>query len=61
MQQKTINLYQQIIQSKKNGRKLLAILLDPDKIELQNLGSLLQKINWSPATHIFVGGVSSNQ
>ena len=56
MQQKTINLYQQIIQSKKNGRKLLAILLDPDKIELQNLGSLLQKINWSPATHIFVGG-----
>ncbi|MWB95680.1 geranylgeranylglyceryl/heptaprenylglyceryl phosphate synthase [Flavobacterium sp. GA093] len=56
MQPTTNTIYQQIIQSKKDGKKLLAILLDPDKIELSNLDSLLLKINQSPATHIFVGG-----
>ena len=56
MQPTTNTIYQQIIQSKKDGKKLLAILLDPDKIELSNLDGLLLKINQSPATHIFVGG-----
>ena len=56
MRQKTSNIYQQIIQSKIDGQKLLAILLDPDKIVLENLDHLLLKINQSPATHIFVGG-----
>ncbi|WP_264536170.1 geranylgeranylglyceryl/heptaprenylglyceryl phosphate synthase [Flavobacterium sp. N1736] len=56
MQQKIPNIYQQIIQAKSNGQKLLAILLDPDKIALENLEILLLKINQSPATHIFVGG-----
>jgi phosphoglycerol geranylgeranyltransferase len=56
MPQKVSNIYQQIIQTKKNGQKLLAILLDPDKIVLENLENLLLKINQSPATHIFVGG-----
>jgi putative glycerol-1-phosphate prenyltransferase len=56
MQPKIPNIYEQIIQAKRNGQKLLAILLDPDKIALENLEGLLQKINQSPATHIFVGG-----
>ncbi|KUJ60297.1 geranylgeranylglyceryl phosphate synthase [Flavobacteriaceae bacterium CRH] len=56
MQQKIPNIYEQIIQAKRNGQKLLAILLDPDKIVLENLEGLLLKINQSPATHIFVGG-----
>lgn len=56
MPQKIPNIYQQIIQAKKNGQRLLAILLDPDKIVLENLENLLLKINQSPATHIFVGG-----
>lgn len=56
MQQKIPKIYEQIIQAKRNGQKLLAILLDPDKIALENLEGLLQKINQSPATHIFVGG-----
>lgn len=56
MRQKTSNIYQQIIQSKIDGKKLLAILLDPDKIVWKNLDHLLLKINQSPATHIFVGG-----
>jgi phosphoglycerol geranylgeranyltransferase len=49
-------IYNAIIQAKTENRKLLAILLDPDKILLENLGYLIEKINQSPATHIFIGG-----
>lgn len=56
MEQKTLTIHQQILGAKKNGQKLLAILLDPDKIVWENLDYLLLKINQSPATHIFVGG-----
>lgn len=56
MEQKTLTIHQQILDAKRNGQKLLAILLDPDKIVWENLGHLLNKINESPATHIFVGG-----
>jgi len=56
MQQKIPNIHQQILEAKKSGQKLLAILLDPDKIVLEKLDDLLLKINQSPATHIFVGG-----
>lgn len=50
------NIYDNILQSKANNEKLLAILLDPDKIDLNNLEVLTKKINQSPATHIFIGG-----
>ncbi len=56
MKQRISNIYQQILEAKKKGQKLLAILLDPDKIVWENLEHLLDKINQSPATHIFVGG-----
>ncbi|MFV5686919.1 geranylgeranylglyceryl/heptaprenylglyceryl phosphate synthase [Flavobacterium sp. GB2R13] len=51
-----INIYNEIIQSKVESQKLLAILLDPDKVVLENLNLLISKINHSPATHIFIGG-----
>jgi phosphoglycerol geranylgeranyltransferase len=50
------NIYNQILKSKAQNEKLLAILLDPDKIDLNNIEMLTEKINKSPATHIFVGG-----
>jgi phosphoglycerol geranylgeranyltransferase len=50
------NIYNDIIQAKAENRKLLAILLDPDKIDLNNTEILIKKINQSPATHIFIGG-----
>jgi phosphoglycerol geranylgeranyltransferase len=56
MQKKKNNIYQQILEAKSKGQKLLAILLDPDKVVLENFNQLIQKINQSPATHIFVGG-----
>jgi phosphoglycerol geranylgeranyltransferase len=56
VEQKKQNIYTEILQAKKANKKLLAILLDPDKVNLQNIKSLISKIRKSPATHIFIGG-----
>jgi putative glycerol-1-phosphate prenyltransferase len=53
-----MNIYQKIQASKKDNNKLLAILLDPDKLDLKSLNTLIPKINQSPATHLLVGGSS---
>lgn len=37
-------------------RKLLAVLIDPDKMEVNALPKFIKKVNASIATHIFVGG-----
>lgn len=50
------SIYSDILKVKADNQKLLAILLDPDKIVWETLGELISKINLSPATHIFVGG-----
>jgi putative glycerol-1-phosphate prenyltransferase len=49
-------IYNQLLQAKLETKKMLAILLDPDKVVLENLDHLISKINQSPATHIFIGG-----
>lgn len=51
-----MSIYQEILQYKLQSKKLLAILLDPDKIVWDKINDLMDKINQSPATHIFVGG-----
>lgn len=50
------HIYNTILQAKVDGRKLLAILLDPDKLKVDSIKGLVSKISNSPATHIFVGG-----
>lgn len=50
------NIYKDILKAKSEHAKLLAILLDPDKIVLDDLSDLILKINQSPASHIFIGG-----
>ena len=50
------HIYNNILKSKVKNEKLLAILLDPDKVDLENIETLTEKINQSPATHIFIGG-----
>lgn len=52
------NNYKTIIEKKSENKKMLAILLDPEKLELSTLPILVSKINQSPATHILVGGSS---
>jgi putative glycerol-1-phosphate prenyltransferase len=54
--QKKNTLYKQVLDYKSSNRKLLAILLDPDKIDWRDLSNLCVKINQSPATHVFIGG-----
>lgn len=51
-----MNIYQDILCAKKEGRKLLALLIDPDKLTNDSLAALVKKINTLPVTHIFVGG-----
>lgn len=50
------NIYKDILKAKSEHAKLLAILLDPDKVVLDDLSDLILKINQSPASHIFIGG-----
>ncbi|WKD85759.1 Geranylgeranylglyceryl phosphate synthase [Polaribacter huanghezhanensis] len=51
-----MNIYKNIVSAKKEGKKLLAVLIDPEKIEINNLSSFFEKVHQSVATHIFVGG-----
>jgi putative glycerol-1-phosphate prenyltransferase len=51
-----VNIYQNILQAKKQGQKLLAVLIDPEKIDVKNVPAFFEKVHLSIATHIFVGG-----
>jgi phosphoglycerol geranylgeranyltransferase len=50
------NVHQQIIKSKAKTEKLLAILIDPDKVDLDNFEIVLDRIIDSPANYLFIGG-----
>ncbi|OYX23664.1 MAG: geranylgeranylglyceryl/heptaprenylglyceryl phosphate synthase [Flavobacteriales bacterium 32-35-8] len=49
-------IYRNIQASIKNGEKLLAVLIDPDKFQIESIEQFISKVNASFATHIFVGG-----
>jgi putative glycerol-1-phosphate prenyltransferase len=51
-----MNIYKNILSAKQQNKKLLAVLIDPEKVVLENLLSFFEKIHQSIATHIFVGG-----
>jgi len=51
-----MNIYQDILDAITKDEKLLAVLIDPDKMDLEKIAGFTQKINKSIATHIFVGG-----
>lgn len=50
------SLYQNIKASKLNSEKLLAVLIDPDKMQVEDVSAFIAKLHQSVATHIFVGG-----
>ena len=50
------SVYTKILSSKKKGKKLLAILLDPEKIDLSTISETIKKINEKKIDFIFVGG-----
>ncbi|MCF6224247.1 MAG: geranylgeranylglyceryl/heptaprenylglyceryl phosphate synthase [Flavobacteriaceae bacterium] len=49
-------VYDKILYAKKKGKKLLAILLDPDKLELSQIAEAAKKLNNNKVDFIFVGG-----
>ena len=51
----TKNLYESFTEATLLGKKLLAILIDPDKFELEHTASFLRKLP-TDTSHIFVGG-----
>ena len=52
------SIYSEILAAKVESRKLLAVLLDPDKIDLSTFEAKIKKIKTSAVTHIFIGGSS---
>lgn len=49
-------LLKNIKSSTLKGGKLLAVLIDPDKMKVEAVSNFTLKVNQSVATHIFVGG-----
>ena len=49
-------IYDNILLSISKQEKLLAVLIDPDKIAVKEIKDFIEKVNSSVATHIFVGG-----
>jgi phosphoglycerol geranylgeranyltransferase len=50
------SIYNKIVEAKNNGEKLLAILLDPDKLDIPLVEDSIKKINGNNIDFIFVGG-----
>jgi putative glycerol-1-phosphate prenyltransferase len=50
------NIYDNILKSISEGEKLLAILIDPDKMVFSQMPRFIKLVNASMATYIFVGG-----
>ncbi len=51
-----MNVYQSLLEKKKNGQKAFAVLIDPDKVTPSSLTSLVQSANQSKVDYLFVGG-----
>jgi len=51
-----MSIYHKLIESINKGEKLLAVLIDPDKMAIEKVSNLMEKVNSSIITHVFVGG-----
>ena len=51
-----MNVYQSLLEKKKNGQKAFAVLIDPDKVTPSSLSSLVKSANDSKVDYLFVGG-----
>ena len=49
-------IYQEIIKAKKEGRKLFAVLIDPDKTRIQKLDSIINLAVKHQVDYFFIGG-----
>ena len=51
-----MNVYQSLLEKKKNGQKSFAILIDPDKVSVASLTALVDLAIKAKADYFFVGG-----
>ena len=51
-----MNVYQSLLEKKKNGQKSFAILIDPDKVGVASLTALIDLAIKAKADYFFVGG-----
>ena len=51
-----MSIYHKLIKSISKGEKLLAVLFDPDKMDIEKVSGFIKSVNASIITHIFVGG-----
>ncbi|MGB3606707.1 geranylgeranylglyceryl/heptaprenylglyceryl phosphate synthase [Psychroserpens sp.] len=52
----TPSIYQDIIKAVSEEKKLLAVLIDPDKFKIEAVSRFIKKVNRTLITHVFVGG-----
>lgn len=51
-----MKIYRHILESVTKGKKLLAVLMDPDKMQVKNVKTFIEKANKTEADYLFVGG-----
>ena len=51
-----MSIYPKLIKAISKGEKLLAVLIDPDKMDIERVSESIKNVNVSIITHIFVGG-----
>lgn len=54
-------LYNDILEAKKDNQKLVAVLIDPDKMQLGNIPDFFKKVHNSIITHVFIGGSTDEE
>lgn len=54
--QETINIYNRLLEQKRNQQKSFAVLIDPDKTDLASLPTLISVAKTSGVDYFFVGG-----
>ena len=50
------NILKNILGSIEKGERLLAVLIDPDKMEIEQIPKFMVKVNSSIVSHVFIGG-----
>lgn len=50
------NIYQELLSAKKSGDKKIAVLLDPDKLKLRHMESIIEKSIRNRIDYFFIGG-----
>ena len=51
-----MKIYEHILEAISQNKKLLAVLIDPDKMQVENVEAFISKVNTTKSDYLFVGG-----